>query len=128
MTPIFKFLLTNSMKIYLLITYHYIDLKLKICYIHFIIKLFENITHKMKHIMIITDVNFEIYADVKSFKIYKIYFLCYRLESVLTYSILQDALQHKDPKHKCDFIDNCQYKGQIFLEKLPIGITPLDAK
>ena len=64
MTPIFKFLLTDSMKIYLLITYHYIDLKLKICYIHFIIKLLENITHKMKHIMIITDVNFEMYADV----------------------------------------------------------------
>ena len=78
--------------------------------------------------MIITDVNFEIYADAKSFKIYKIYFLCFRLESFTTISIFRDALQHKDPKHKCDFIDNCQYKGQIFLEKLQIGVTPLDAK
>ena len=128
MTTIFKFLLIDSMKIYLLITCYFLYLKLKICYIHFIIKLFENITHKMKHIMIITDVNFEIYADVKSFKIYKIYFLCYRLENSATISILQNALQHKDPKHNCDSMDNCQYKGQIFLEKLPIGITPLDAK
>ena len=82
----------------------------------------------MKHIIIITVFNFEIYVVVKSFKIYKIYFLCYRLEKHATYSIFRGALQHKDPKHKCDFIDNCQYKEQIFLEKLQIGVTPLDAK
>ena len=82
----------------------------------------------MKNIIIITVFNFEIYVVVKSFKIYKIYFLCYRLESFTTYSVLRGALQHKHPNHKCDSMDNCQYKGQIFLEKLPIGITPLDAK
>ena len=82
----------------------------------------------MKHIIIITVFNFEIYVVVKSFKIYKIYFLCYRFEDSITYSIFRDALQHKDPRHKCDSMDNCQYKGQTFLEKLPIGVTPLDAK